>query len=1095
MPIVHDNALYGNGGYQLENRTTASVSAEGNWWGTNTPTAGATFTGTIAYTPPIQLSVSRSPVSIPANGSSTSVVSALMTDGSGRYPPDGTYVSFTTTMGTVDSHLTEVESGAVGKEGQFLTSHAVPGASGGDLRWSNNPGDTITYTFTGDSIVYVYAMGSNCGYANVSVDGAPYSSIDMYSSTLGLQVERVIATDLGPGAHTITVSVAGTRNPHSSNFYVYADAFKVGTGDGVVSTTLTSGTVTGTAIVTATAPGPASVTTTVDFVSAVSTLTVTASPATLPVSNTAILTATAMDQYSNPLPSRVITFSTSSGLGSGGISPVTATTNVSGQAVSYISSTLAGPKLVMATAPNLVTGTTTVTFTAAPSAYVYLPIILKNYPPPPTPTPTPTPVCPSVEATVSVGSGPRGIAVITATNRIYVANRGSNSVSIIDGGTNTVVGTIDLSGSGSGPNGIAYHPSGFLYVSLADSDRVTIINASTGTVVGNVAVGDNPAGVAVNPVTGKVYVANFGSTSTALDTVSVISGDIVVGTIPVEDAPSQIAVNPVTNRIFVTNHGHGDNYGYGSSVSVIDGSTDTVIRTIRLVTGDPPTPGQGPHGIAVNPNTNKIYVAVIDSHRLVVIDGDNLDAPPTYIAPPLDVPLWMVAVNPDLNRVYATGSDEVWVHRVFVLDGATNTWLTNLNVGTNPKQGVAFNPETGRLYVSNEGSNNVTVIQTCSASGPLSAPTATATSTPTATATPTATPTGSPTATPTLPPSECYPVVEATRNVGANPHGVAVGNGKIYVANRSVNTVSVFRLSDYAWVRDIAVSGGPSGVAYDDRHQVFYVTQHDLNQMAVINSTTDAVITSVTVGAGPHGVAYNSTANKIYVANYDDDSVTILDGDTRALITTVTALGQTEPAHIAVNPVTNKVYVTYHGSGKVGVIDGNINAISIIDIYSAGPYGITVDTVRNLIYVATIDTHRIVAIGEKDGVPDTYLGWAEFHKGQDPAQPVPLRVVAVIPGLGASGHIFATTCSGDGGFDRLLAIPKGWYEYFNIPYAIDVGGNPQEGIAVAANRVFVTSRNANRLTIVADGEPPCLYNFALEYSFEICRVGIDGDCR
>lgn len=43
LPIVHDNALYGNGGYQLENRTTASVSAEGNWWGTNTPTAGGIF--------------------------------------------------------------------------------------------------------------------------------------------------------------------------------------------------------------------------------------------------------------------------------------------------------------------------------------------------------------------------------------------------------------------------------------------------------------------------------------------------------------------------------------------------------------------------------------------------------------------------------------------------------------------------------------------------------------------------------------------------------------------------------------------------------------------------------------------------------------------------------------------------------------------------------------------------------------------------------------------------------------------------------------------------------------------------------------------
>ncbi|MFB0534904.1 MAG: invasin domain 3-containing protein [Anaerolineae bacterium] len=1466
LPTVRGNALYGNGGYQLENQSTASLTADGNWWGTNAPSAGTTFTGTIAYSPPVRLSASRNPVSIPADGSSTSVVSALMTDGSGHYPPEGTYVSFTTTMGTVDSRLTEVESGAVGKEGQFVTSNAILGASGGYLHWSNTPGETITYTFTGDSIVYVYAMGDNCGYANVFVDGTAYPSIDMYSSALAFQVERVIATDLGPGTHTITVSVAGISNPHSSDIFVYADAFKVGSGDGLVTTTLTSGIIPGTATLTATAPGPASVATTVGFAplgpftvtltrsptsvpaDGVSTSTITAtvkdelgndvpdgtvvtfttslgtfpggpttpsptgvyiaevegpfvnrigtwtpygdgnasngggyfsnnvgdrvsytftgtkasvlfqkqwnagiaevridgvlyrvvdtyydttpptgtgklyqqeeviadglpyrshtmevivtgqkndsatdaylvldafkvygvnqngarltsggvatvtvssnvtgtatitgtsdsasgtttvdfgltlgppatvtleaSPATLPVNDTSRLTATVLDQYANPLPGQVITFSTSSGLGSGGISPVTATTNGSGQAVSYISSTITGIKLVVATAPNLVAGTTTVTFTApsgceddyepdnsveyattvtppstthhnfdtandldwvrfwglagitytietvnlavsgdqqvdtkilfyyesdavkladdddsgepdygskivwpvtttgwyyvnvgqvigswsftgcntyydlrisGPPTGVYLPIILKNYPPPPpTPTPPPPPVCcPAVEDTVGVGDMPRGIAINTATNHIYVANYNDDTISVINGDTNSV-DTIDLSAYGSGPSGIAYHPSGFLYVSLGDSDTVAIINASTGLVEKTVNVGHNPAGVAVNPVSGKVYVANYDD-----DTVWVISGDIVVGIIPVEDRPSQIAVNPVTNLIFVTNHGYEDNYGEGSSVSVID-STDTVTKTIRLVL-DVSEPGQAPHGIAVNPVTNKIYVAVIDSRHLVVIDGNDLDARPTYIAPPLAVPIWLVAVNPGLNRVYAVGTDEASVHKVFTLDGATNAWLPcDLDVGSYPEYGIAFNSETGWLYVSNRGSDDVTVIWTCSASGPPPTPTPTATPTVEPTEEPTVEPTEEPADTPTPPPSECYPVVEATVNVGSDPHGVATGNGKIYVANRGANSVSVIRLSNYTWEKDIAVSGGPNGVAYDYNHKVFYVTRHDLNQMAVISSTTGAVITSVTVGVGPHGVAYNPTANKIYVANYNGHTVTVLNGNTYATIVTLSVPGVTEPAHVAVNPVTNKIYVTYHGSGKLGVIDGNTNQLTFAKYDNGGdaqiddPYGVAVDTLRNLVYVACIGGHRITVF---DGSDDTFEGWAEFHKGQDPEQPAPLRVIAVIPDLGASGHVYVTTCSGDGGFDKLLAIPKGWYECFSRPYAIDVGGNPQEGIAVAANRVFVTSRNANHLTIIADGEPPCMWNFALDFTFTLCRVGIEGDCR
>ena len=369
--------------------------------------------------------------------------------------------------------------------------------------------------------------------------------------------------------------------------------------------------------------------------------------------------------------------------------------------------------------------------------------------------------------------------------------------------------------------------------------------------------------------------------------------------------------------------------------------------------------------------------------------------------------------------------------------------------------------------------------------------------TPTPTATPTATPIGGPTATPTPTPSPCYPMVETSITVGNDPRGVAYNSDDdlIYVANYGDDTVSVINGVSYSVTKVITGVVGANGVAYDSNHRLVYVTNQSIGMLTVISATTNTIVETTPVGGKPNGVAYNPTANKIYVANYGGNSVTVLDGDTRALITTVTVPGETEPAHIAVNPGTNKAYVTYHGSGKVGVIDGgNTNAISTIDIYSAGPYGITVDTVRHLIYVATIDSHRIVAI---DGVSDTYLGWAEFHKDQDPVQPAPMRVIAVNPNLGASGHLYATTVAEDGGFDRLFAIPKGWDEYFHRPYAIDVGNSPREGIAVnlSNNRVYVTARGSNRLTILEDGEPPCLWNFALDFTFTLCRVGIDGDCR
>ena len=93
------------------------------------------------------------------------------------------------------------------------------------------------------------------------------------------------------------------------------------------------------------------------------TTTLVIEPDTLEVGNTATMTATVADCSGSALAGKVITFTTTSELGSGGISPITAPTDDNGQAVSYISSTLAGTKLVTATAPNLVAGTDTVTFT------------------------------------------------------------------------------------------------------------------------------------------------------------------------------------------------------------------------------------------------------------------------------------------------------------------------------------------------------------------------------------------------------------------------------------------------------------------------------------------------------------------------------------------------------------------------------------------------------------------------------------------------------------------------------------------------------------------------------------------------------------
>nr|WP_286036431.1 YncE family protein [Mycobacterium tuberculosis] len=98
------------------------------------------------------------------------------------------------------------------------------------------------------------------------------------------------------------------------------------------------------------------------------------------------------------------------------------------------------------------------------------------------------------------------MAVSPVTGLVFVTNFDSNTVSVIDPNTNTVTGSIPV---GTGAYGVAVNPGGNIYVTNQGSNTVSVIDPATNTVTGSpIPVGLDPTGVAVNPVTGVVYVTN-----------------------------------------------------------------------------------------------------------------------------------------------------------------------------------------------------------------------------------------------------------------------------------------------------------------------------------------------------------------------------------------------------------------------------------------------------------------------------------------------------------------------------------------------------------------------------------------------------------
>ena len=155
---------------------------------------------------------------------------------------------------------------------------------------------------------------------------------------------------------------------------------------------------------------------------------------------------------------------------------------------------------------------------------------------------------------VSTANGlyPFWLAYDSVDNTIYVANYGSNTVSVISGSTDKVTGTVDV---GSRPGGVAYDSaSNAIYVANPGSNNVSVISGSTSKVTGTVDVGSYPIGVAYDSADNTIYVANVNSNN-----VSVISGSTskVTGTVDVGSRPEGVAYDSTDNTIYVANYGSG----------------------------------------------------------------------------------------------------------------------------------------------------------------------------------------------------------------------------------------------------------------------------------------------------------------------------------------------------------------------------------------------------------------------------------------------------------------------------------------------------------------------------------------------------------
>lgn len=299
--------------------------------------------------------------------------------------------------------------------------------------------------------------------------------------------------------------------------------------------------------------------------------------------------------------------------------------------------------------------------------------------------------------------------------RVYVPNEHSNSVSVIDAATMTVIRTIPV---GASPQHVT--PSAdmrFLYV---NDSALTEIDPRTVTVTRRIPVqqpynlyftldGRHAIVVAEDldrldlysypgwsfersihiPWKGIDHLDISANGSFLIATTEyagvVLKVDLrdwaVVASAKLGSLPVDVRLSPDGSRFYVTDQGRG-------GVIVVDPQTMTEKRFIAT--------GRGAHGLAVSRDTRSLYVS------------DRLEGSITVIDTTTDrlIQRWIVGGSPDMLQVSTDGT-QLWTgdrfsDTVAVIDTRSGAVIRRIRVGRSP-HGVTYFPQPGNISIGHNG--------------------------------------------------------------------------------------------------------------------------------------------------------------------------------------------------------------------------------------------------------------------------------------------------------------------------------------------------------------------------------------------------------
>ena len=285
-----------------------------------------------------------------------------------------------------------------------------------------------------------------------------------------------------------------------------------------------------------------------------------------------------------------------------------------------------------------------------------------------------------VSRQVPVGAGPVSLAINSRTNRVYVANNGAGSMSVLDGVTDTVLTTLDV---GRTPYVLAADEvANRVYVSNTFSGAIRVFDGATNTM--HLVQAGSADKIVIDAKHHAIYLLGYeGGHVTVIDGQTEAIRRMPVGDLHLWD----LSLEPDTEVTYVARIGRGD-------VIALDryGKVGVPVKTGRM-----------PCATSLDEVRRLLYVANYEDDTVTVIDLAQGAAIATV---PVGPHPQAIAADPQANLIYVANMHG---DSISVIDGAQKKVVATLKAGRHP-YALTVDTQNGTVYAADFDADAVTAV-------------------------------------------------------------------------------------------------------------------------------------------------------------------------------------------------------------------------------------------------------------------------------------------------------------------------------------------------------------------------------------------------